>query len=614
MGLVRVGRVLAFAPLLCAQTVCPPTPTYTPCEIVFELSEQDAATHPNPYSSVTLDVEFRSPRFRTLKLPGFWDGGRRMVVRFAPTGAGEWTFRSVSNAPSLDRREGRLTAVASDSPGFIQPANVHHWAYVDGLNKKPHLWMGDTCYRFGLLDRALFQNLVDTRARQKFNHLRGLVIGGHQESGRIFPAPDRPDPAYFQELDRRVLYMNQKGIIADLILAGDENHLAKLFPTPQLRERYIRFVVGRYAAMHVTWQLVQEFEEYQDGRALLKQTGELLKRLDPYDHPRSTHTVSTSAPLLNDGWMNYLLYQSADDQLGAIEHQIYAAPQVNAEFAYEDTGAGRAYPHHVDTDTFRRRLWNATMNGQYPTFGNTGTYGGRFPVEARYLDSPGARQMTAWFDFFSRTRYWELEPYFDVEGGRALALEGVEYIVYVEKPGPVEIVLERHGYDVAWFNPATGEFIKQKEFKGERFRGEPPDPNRDWVLHISREGRKQSMLRSYKFESRPVLMQEIEQSPQRIPYEIASPVEESLSFRVPPRYAVRLTRQTRATRAMMWLWIGEVPAQGQGYRVLGTGPEGTFRFWPGMAREFPALLSVRLYGLNANGKLYALDHVYRLNP
>lgn len=600
---------------LAAQTVCPPTPTYSPCDVVFELSEQDAAAHPNPYLSVRLDAEFRSPRFRTLKVPGFWDGGRRFVVRFAPTGEGQWEFRTSSNVPSLNNRQGAITAVGSDAPGFIRPANVHHWAYADGIRLTPHLWMGDTCYRFAFLDRSLFQTYVDTRAAQKFNHLRGLVLGWPEDAARIFPSPDRPDVTHFQELDSRILYLNRKGIVADLILGGDENHLVRLFPQREQRERYVRYVVARYAAMHVTWQGVQEFEEYQDGRALLKEIGELLVRLDPYQHPRSTHTVATSGPLAGDGWMNHLLYQSADDPLGAIEHQIYALPQVNAEFAYEDSGAGKSHPHHVDTDAFRRRLWNATMNGQYPVFGNTGTYGGRrFPVEAKYLDSPGARQMTAWFDFFSRTRHWELEPYFELEGGRALALEGVEYIVYVEKPGPVEIVVERHGYDVAWFNPRTGEFVKQKEFKGERFRGEPPDRRQDWVLHLSREGRKQSMLRSFKFESRPVLMQEIEQDPQRAPFEIAAPSAETLSLSVPPAYAVKLTRQTRATRSMMWLWIGEIPAEGTGYRVLGVGPEGTLRFPRNFVRGLPAVLALRLYGLNANGKLYALDHVYQLIP
>ncbi len=612
---LRLLAALILAVPLAAQTVCPPTPVYSPCELVFELSDQEAAAHPNPYASVELDAGFRSPRFRTFRMPGFWDGGRRLVVRFTPTDPGEWVFRTTSNVPGLNNKEGRFTATASGSPGFLARANVHHWACVDDLQRTPHLWMGDTSYRFAFLYRPLFETMVDTRARQKFNHIRGLVVGGEAEAGKIFPSPDQINVDHFRELDQRVLYMNRKGIIADLVLAGDENHLVKLFPQRQQVERYVRYLVARYAAMRVTWQGVQEFEEYENGRAVLKEVGEALKKLDPYLHPRSSHTVSTSAPLLTDGWMDYVVYQSSDDPLGAIEHQLYAVPFVNSEFAYEDSGAGKSHAHHVDTDTFRRRLWNAAMNGQYPTFGNTGVYGGRkFSVEAKYLDSPGARQMTAWFDFFSRTRHWELEPYFDVDGGRALALEGVEYIVYLEKPGPVEIIVERHGYQVAWFNPLTGESIRQKDFKAERFSAEPPDKTHDWVLHIFREGRKESMLRSYKFESRPILMQEVEQNPPKAPFEIAAPAEDTISLAKPPDYAVKVTRDTRATRSMMWLWTGEVTADGQGYRVLGTGGAGTFRIRRNMVKNLPAVLAVRLYGMNANGKVYALDRVYKLTP
>jgi hypothetical protein len=236
-------------------------------------------------------------------------------------------------------------------------------------------------------------------------------------------------------------------------------------------------------------------------------------------------------------------------------------------------------------------------------------------VDPKYLDSPGARQMTVWFDFFSRTRHWELEPFFDVDGGRALALEGVEYIVYVEKPGPVELLVERHGYDLAWFNPLTGEYLKQKKgFKGERFSGEPPDKTHDWVLHVSREGHKESMLRSYKFESRPILMQEIELAPQKVPYEIVEPAGETLSLSAPGKFSVKVTRETRATRSMMWLWTGEVSADGQGYRVLGAGSQGVLAIPRGIAKNVPAVLALRLYGLNANGKVYSLDRVYKLIP
>jgi len=264
---------------------------------------------------------------------------------------------------------------------------------------------------------------------------------------------------------------------------------------------------GAYAAMDITWQGFANFEHAPGAAPALKAIGLALKKLDPYQHPRSTGAEGTSSALAGDEWMNYLGSQGKADDLAAVEHQLYALPQV----AF---GPRRRMPTRQ-----RHWLWNATMDGAYPTANNG---------EA---DSPAARQMKVWFDFFSRTRHWELEPYFDVDGGRAVALEGVEYIVYVEKPGPVELVVEKHGYDVAWLNPITGVSVKEKkEFKEAKFAGEPPDKLHDWVLHISREGHKEGMLKSYKFESRQIAMQEIEQVPQKAPFEIVEPAADTLSL------------------------------------------------------------------------------------
>ncbi len=253
------------------------------------------------------------------------------------------------------------------------------------------------------------------------------------------------------------------------------------------------------------------------------------------------------------------------------------------------------------------------MNGQYPTFGNTGVYGGRDrPIDVKYLDSPGAKQMTYWFDFFAGTRYWELEPYFDVDGGRALCLPGIEYIVYVEKPaGPIEVLVERHGYDIAWFNPATGERVPVKDWKGERFVAEPPNRDHDWVLHISREGKKRDM-QSYKFESRKILLQEVEQQPAKLPYEVVEPSMETLPVGKDIKYSVKLKRETRGTRTMMYMWTAEVATDGQGARVVATGSEGTLRIPPSIIKKYPAVLNMRVTALNANGKAYALDRVYRV--
>ena len=87
------------------------------------------------------------------------------------------------------------------------------------------------------------------------------------------------------------------------------------------------------------------------------------------------------------------------------------------------------------------------MNGQYPTAKS----------DPKSLESSGAKAMAVWYDFMADTRYWELEPYFDLDGGRRLALPGVEYIVYIEKPaGPVEVRLEKHGLRREVGDPCDG--------------------------------------------------------------------------------------------------------------------------------------------------------------
>ncbi|HBY59648.1 MAG TPA: hypothetical protein DEH78_07475 [Solibacterales bacterium] len=587
--MVRMWALLfpIAAARLAAQT-CGPVAIFQPCEMVFELSPEEMRAHANPYLTVNLQGEFRSPDYKTYLMPAFHDGGNRLVIRFTPVEPGQWVFRLTSNIGRWNGTQGELTATASDAPGFIVPRNVHHWAHV--RNNVPHLWMGDTSYRFATMDRASYRQIVDKRAEQKFTHLRGVLLGFDPDDKKAVPSPETLNYEYFREIDERIAYANTKGFVFDVVLAGGNNRLADLLPQWRDRERFIRYVCARYSGFNIVWQGVQEFEGYKDGRGLLKEIGALLKKFDPYRHPRSTHAAATSSPLMADEWQDFITHQSSNDEAGAIEHQLYAVPFVSAELADADGG----------DVAFRKRLWNATMNGQYPTHGNTGT---------KSLDSPGAKAMTVWFDVFSKTRHWELEPYFDLDGGRALALPGIEYIVYVEKPATVEVLVEKHTYDVAWINPETGERVPQKEWKGERWTGEPPSKDRDWVLHLSREDRKQGMARSYHFESRAILLQEVDIG--RATFEIVQPGDEPIPAGVPVPFEIKLKRETRAGRRMAYLWTAEIPGDPRGFRVLTTGAKGEFRVpieWLGDKPD--AVLSVRVTGMNAVGKVYAIDRVF----
>jgi hypothetical protein len=563
------------AAILRAQPPCANTPAYSTCEFAFELTPAEAAAHPDPYRDVDIQAEFRSPRFKTFLLPAVWDGGNRFFLRFSPTEDGQWVYKVTSNLKRLDGQQGAFTAAASEAPGFVRAANVHHWQWE---NKQPHLWLADVADRLGFLSSAEFDAKLAQTVQNKFTHLRVSVLGGAADRSHVFSA-GKPKPEYFDELARRLKAVNQKGIVVDLVLAATPADFIALLPEPEARERFLRFAVGSFAALNVTWEGLGEFEA-TGGRALLKEIGLTLKKTDPYGHPRSTNARITSAPLLGDGWMTFIIERNltpGDDETAQIEHQLYPVPFVGL--------------------TTAQRLWDATTDGQYPMFE------GKDQFEAK-----------TWFDFVSDSRHWELEPYYDVDGGRTLALVGVEYIVYVDHPGPpIEVEVENHGYDVTWLNPLTGESLPQKKkYKGEHFTGQPPDNSHPWVLRISREGRKESMLKSYKFESQPLLMQEIETDAEKLVYQITAPVEDPLTAEKAVHYGVKLTKRSRGTRTMLYLWTGEVVADGEGFRVLGNGAEGELRAPAEIVKNYPAVFVVRVYGLNANGKVYEADKVFQL--
>src|SRR5579885_3273126 len=511
-----------FAARLLAQSGCESAVEWSPCELTFDLQSGE-----NP-EAARLEVEFRSPRHTTYKIAAFHDNEHQLTVRFSPTEPGTWMYRITSNLARLDGRESSLVAAESDSPGFVQAANLHH--FQTRANNKPHLWMAAAIDHFTAMPRAEFDAKVSELVQSKFTHARVTI----------------EKDADLREAADRVKAITARDLVADLVLAA-------IPADRQARESYIGDLVARFGAMNITWMGVPSFENMEHAKSVLKDAGALIKTLDTYEHPRTTMAEITSAPLAGDDWMTLIDYGTPDANIGAVEHQLYQIPGIN-------TGIQNV-----------NDLWNATMNGQYPASGS-GEY------------------MSAWFDFMSGNRYWELEPYFDLDGGRALALDGVEYIVYVEKPGPVEVTVEKHGYDVAWINPLTGERTKEKGYNGEHFTGEPPDKSHPWILHISREGTKEGMLKSWKFESRQVPVQEIEQNPERIPFEVDSPKEGEISISRPPAFAIKVKRQTRGTRSLLVEWQGEVPIDGEGFRVVGVGGEGTMQIPKSIAKHFPAVM------------------------
>src|SRR5581483_839815 len=277
-------------------------------------------------------------------------------------------------------------------------------------------------------------------------------------------------------------------------------------------------------------------------------------------------------------------------QFGAVEHQFTEQPEIHVINA-------------TDPDTFRHQLWSCTTNGEYPSV----SY-------ASLQNEANLRAIRTWVKVVSDTRHWEFEPYFDVDGARAVGLAEIGYIAYAQNPGIVEINFDRHKYSPIWINPSTGEEIPQKDWRGEVFSRPTPDNSHDWILDIEREGHKESMLRSVRFESIDPPVQEVETDPSKIPFDVVDPAGETISTKQAIPFKIKLTRANRASRTMQYIWWGEIVAGGAGARLLGVGSNGNFTFPSELANGAGQTLSLRIQAINANGKAYEIDKVYQLNP
>lgn len=554
--------------------------TFLPCELSFDLKPDDG----QPYQTSLLRVEFRSPSHTTYLLPAFSDGGS-LRVRFSPTEAGQWAYHVLSDIARYHDKEETFNAADSGLAGMVGVANLRHW-WTTG--KKPHLWIAAAA-PFLTINQTEWETWLDARKHDGFTHIRGTLLT-NSASLKPLDSNGQPNPAYFDALDQRLLAAAARGFTLDLVLADDSFLKTGALADFNQQDDLIRFLCARYAGLNTTWQGIEHFEDVPNGRALLKSLYTLVQKYDGLNHPCSTDARDSSFPLLADGWQNYLVEASPDAQLGAVEHQFTQEPEIHVVTA-------------TTPDAFRRELWNATTSGEYPS------------VSFESLQNEAnVKAVQTWVRVLSGTRHWEFEPYFDVAGARAVGLNEVEYLAYAQKPGIVEITLPRHKYNPSWVNPITGEELELKDYKGEVFSRPTPDNARDWILQVPREGKKESMLKYYYFESEDAPVQEPETDSARMPFEITEPTGDTIGSREPVPFAIKITRANRASRQMQYAWWGEVVASGQGLRLLALGSKGTLSIPSELKTALGATLHLRLLAINALGKAYELNRVYRLNP
>jgi hypothetical protein len=438
-------------------------------------------------------------------------------------------------------------------------------------------------------EQGALESWLDARKHDGFTHIRATLLTLNA-SAKPVSSDGLPNLTYFKSLDDRMIAAAVRGFALDLLLADDGFIRSGAFASWEQRDALTRYLVGRYGGLNVTWQGIERYEDVPDGRSLLKELGSSLEKYDSYRHPRSTDAHTSSSPLAADGWMTYFIESVENPQFGAVEHQFTDEPEV----------------HNIDAsdpDAFRHQLWSCTTNGEYPSVSYDAL-----------RNEANVRAIQTWVKVISDTRHWEFEPYFEVDGARAVGLAEIGYIAYAQNPGIVEINFDRHKYTPIWINPATGEEVVEKNWRGQVFSRPTPDNSHDWILDIEREGHKESMLRSVRFESVDAPQQIVESDTAKIPFDVIEPKGDHMNTQQPIPFQVKITRANRASRTMQYVWWGEVVANGTGARLLGVGANGNFTLPGDLMKEPGEILNLRVEAINANGKAYEVDKVYGLTP
>ncbi|AQG77988.1 DUF5060 domain-containing protein [Spirosoma montaniterrae] len=509
-------------------------------------------------SSQTTDSQTKAMFTRhaggTYEIPLFPDGANGWRFRFSPDSPGRWTWRIQSADARLNGQTGVFTCVPSDNRGGVIVKGHAPGRELTYQNGRPYWLMGETnwaAFRAEPTENLTFDTFrqyVDKRVGQGFTFLQtALLPGGSNEGGKPFldRAMTQPNLAYWQAIDRRVNYLNQKGITPLLVLAwGDrQNPLGATawsdFADQTARERYAAYVIARYSAYNVAFGIAADWNKTDDSptqAARMDRLGTLMQQTDPHhrwitilgDAGKEAGSVSRFA---GASWMSFYDFRNSLQNL-YVRNYTYQIPQkITVHTGYA--------PVDATPDAFRHATWDVVMAGNYPVTAFADTYLGGLQFGGKFgADSAAQRvkfeQLALLRHFFEevapngngRGEWSWIKPFHrsfradtliraaigrSADGPRhtpptvmhsVLAKEGKGFtaVVYMRgQAGPHTLTplhdpldpapkLTQRLHSIHRYNPRTGEYVHERDVTGTSatLTLTPPDAQ-DWVFVVQRK-------------------------------------------------------------------------------------------------------------------------------
>ncbi len=513
---------------------------------VTELTFNSNKSYGDPFNDVNLDALFTHSDGTVLKVPAFWNGGNKWVVRFAPTLTGKWTYRTSCTDESntgLHNRTGKISCAEYKGNldiyrhGFVKTTPSRR--YFTYNNYTPFFYIGDTHWNLPANTLDNFKTIINKRVEQGFTVIQSQPICSPGDK-TCYDLSDgtvsESDLPFFSDLDKRFQYVAEKGLVhanAQLFFVVELGERRAKYPDAYL-EKLCRYWVARYSAYPVMWTTAQESDDDCYGRHNIEATtnpwkhvASFIHKYDPYRHPLTAHQESSrigNAFASNSSFKDlpghsWFAAQWKPKKEGTLDFDIpkdfwengQGKPTVNYEADYDhlwtlEFGArnqgwtaflnGMFGHGYGATDIW---LYNSTYNMDRPTTrdGVTVTVEDKSIKWNESVEFPAAYQMGYMRNFFETFDWWNLVPRFDNENWfindssfYSISSKGKDLIVvYFYNPDRNTGILQglkNTTYTVQWFNPIDGKFLSSENVSvtNNSFAiGEKPD-NNDWVLLV----------------------------------------------------------------------------------------------------------------------------------
>ncbi|TWU54685.1 putative endoglucanase [Rubripirellula tenax] len=350
---------------------------------------------------VKFSATFTNDSGDRLEVPGFFDGNKDYVIRFTSSFAGRWSYVTHSDVGELDGKTGGIDVAAAQQGRnggvVIDPNAARQFRYENGTSYYPIAFECDWLFALdaeNATDIPNTRSFVDSLAKDGFNQIVMNVFAydvnwkkderlrpeheyGHP---KVFPfggnnnSPDHSqiNVDYFKRLDRVIEYLDQKGIVAHLMIYVWNKEVNWPAANSDADNRYFDYVVRRYQAYpNIVWDVSKEALGYGHTDVnYIHQRIERLRQGDAFKRLITVHDYSYCNRFQEN--VDFVSVQLWSSELYSVMRnvceRIPGKPILNIEHGGYEKGPYVVFTgNYTSPEVCLERAWQCVFAGTYPT-------------------------------------------------------------------------------------------------------------------------------------------------------------------------------------------------------------------------------------------------------